>query len=237
MSNPLRWATDSQRERWTMPDPNANMIAGTARRPHRDSQKSANVQLCQRVFGLALGDPKWNYASTRPRQPTAANGSAICRFRSSTALSEVNKTSCDAYVTWRTAQNVSDQTARHELKTLRAAINHYHASAYGPLDAVPVVTLPAKAERKIDYWLTRKMVAERIRAARKIPRCRHVVRLLLIGVYSGTRPGAAMALRWVPSTVGGWIDLESQTIAGPSPNERQRSCSRPSESIAGFCHT
>ncbi len=66
------------------------------------------------------------------------------------ALSEVNKTSCDAYVTWRTAQDVSDQTARHELKTLRAAINHYHASAYGPLDAVPVVTLPAKAERKID---------------------------------------------------------------------------------------
>jgi integrase len=127
-------------------------------------------------------------------------------------LSDVNKTSCAAYVKWRVAQQVSDQTARHELKTLRAAINYYHASQYGPLDAVPVVTLPAKAEQKVDYWLTRKMVADRLRAARKTHRCAHVIRLLLIGVYSGTRPGAIMALRWMPSVDGGWIDLESETI-------------------------
>lgn len=128
------------------------------------------------------------------------------------SLSQVNKSTCEAYVTWRTGQNVSDQTARHELKSLRAAINHYHASSHGPLDAVPVVTLPAKAPAKTDYWLTRKQVADRIRWARKLPKCGHVVRLLLIGVYSGTRPGASMALWWVPSTVGGYIDLESETI-------------------------
>lgn len=127
-------------------------------------------------------------------------------------LSQVNKSTCESYVTWRVAQKVSDQTARHELKALRAAINHYHASSHGPLDAVPVVTLPPKAEPKVDYWLTRKQVADRIRWARKLPRCGHVVRLLLIGVYSGTRPGASMALWWEPSIVGGYVDLESETI-------------------------
>jgi integrase len=127
-------------------------------------------------------------------------------------LSEVNKSTCGQYVRWRTVQKVTDQTARHELKTLRAAIRYYHASTYGPLDAVPVITLPPKAPRRIDYWLTRKQVADRIRAARRIGRCQHIIRLLLIGVYSGTRPGAMLALRWIPSTAGGWIDLESETL-------------------------
>jgi integrase len=129
------------------------------------------------------------------------------------SLANVNKSTCQSYVKWRTVMfEVSDQTARHELKTMRAAINYYHASEHGPLTAVPVVTLPAKAPQKLDYWLTRKQVADRIRAARKRPRSRHVIRLLLIGVYTGTRPGATKALRWVPSTTGGWFDLESETL-------------------------
>lgn len=127
-------------------------------------------------------------------------------------LANVNKSTCIAYVIWRTGQGVSDQTARHELKTMRAAINHYHASSYGPLTAVPTVTLPAKAPQKVDYWLSRQQVAERIRAARRRKRSVHLIRLLLIGVYTGTRPGAAIALRWMPSTKGGWFDLESETL-------------------------
>lgn len=127
-------------------------------------------------------------------------------------LANVNKSNCTKYVDWRTGQGVSDQTARHELKTLRAAINHYHASDHGPLTAVPIVTLPAKAPQKVDYWLTRKQVADRIRAARRRKRSRHVIRLLLIGVYTGTRPGATKALRWVASATGGWFDLESETL-------------------------
>ncbi|MCH9751085.1 MAG: site-specific integrase [Alphaproteobacteria bacterium] len=131
----------------------------------------------------------------------------------SKTLANVNKSSCKSYVTWRTKQDVSDQTARHELKTLRAAINHYHASEHGPLTAVPVVSLPAKGEgRGPDYWLTRKQVADRIRAARRRHRCRHITRLLLIGIYTGTRPGATRVLQWRPSTTGGWFDLDSETL-------------------------
>src|SRR5262245_14405924 len=67
-------------------------------------------------------------------------------------LSEVNGANCRAYLAWRTAQansrakhgkRISQQTARHELKTLRTAINWYHAE-HGPLPSMPKVTLPAR---------------------------------------------------------------------------------------------
>jgi integrase len=127
-------------------------------------------------------------------------------------LSKVNAKSCADYVTWRTAQGVSDQTARHDLKTLRAAIRYYHRSEYGPLLALPIVTVPPRAEQRLDYFLWRKEVADRIRAARRLPRCQHVIRQLLIGCYTGTRPGATLRLRWLRSTSGGWFDLEAETL-------------------------
>lgn len=152
-------------------------------------------------------------------------------------LANVNKSNCIAYAKWRVAQGVSDQTARHELKTLRAGINHYHASDHGPLTAVPTVTLPPKAPQKVDYWLSRKMVADRIRAARRMsPWCpkrkrrsryMHVVRLILIGAYSGTRPGASRAIRWIPSTTGGWVDLTSETLHRRAIGKRQSKKMQP----------
>lgn len=128
-------------------------------------------------------------------------------------LSDVNGRNCRAYVSWRTKQTyrgkrISDQTARHDLKTLRSAMNWYHRE-FGPLPSVPRVTLPQKAPQRKDYWLTREEVAARIRAARKTPRTAHVARLLLIGVYTGTRPGAILDLKWLPSPTCGWFDLDT----------------------------
>lgn len=130
-------------------------------------------------------------------------------------LDEVTTENCRAYLKWRTAQiskrsrvekPISAQTARHELKTLRTAINYYHAAR--PLLSVPKVTLPPAAPQRIDYWLTRPEVAARALAAWRDPYSRHVARVILIGVYSGTRPGAILGLRWLPSATSGWFDLE-----------------------------
>lgn len=142
-------------------------------------------------------------------------------------LSQVNKSNCGKYVEWRTAQGVSDQTARHELKTLRAAINHYHASEYGPLQSVPVVTLPPGKPARQDYWLTRNMVADRIRAARRLKLTKHVIRMLLIGVYTGTRPGATLNLGWLPSPTGGWFDLDSLTLHRAGAKSRRSRKAQP----------
>jgi integrase len=153
---------------------------------------------------------------------------AVLDFWGEKYLSDIRASSCDAYVKWRTAQTrrtrgggpVSVRTARHELNLLRTAIGYYHGS-YGPLTAVPVVTLPEAPPPRLDYWLTRKEVADRIRVARKNKRWRHVVRMLLIGCYTGTRPGTTVKLRWVPSIdgTGGWFDLEAETLHRRGPKD------------------
>jgi integrase len=89
------------------------------------------------------------------------------------------------------------------------------------LPSVPKVTLPQKKPQRPDYYLSRKEVAARIRAARSSPRLRHVARLVLIGIYTGTRPGAILKLQWLPSATGGWFDLENETLHRRSGEGRQ----------------
>jgi integrase len=150
-------------------------------------------------------------------------------------LSDVNKKNCRRFVEWRTAQtyrgrHISDQTARHNLKTLRAAIMWYHGE-HGPLPSLPKVALPAMAPQKKDYWLTRPEVAARIRASRKHARTRHVARALLIGVYTGTRPGAIFALKWLASPLDGWFDLESGVLHRVGIKTRQSRKRQPAARI------
>jgi integrase len=145
----------------------------------------------------------------------------ILRWWGQRPLSDVNARNCRAYVDWRTAQRVArhetgkrlvgTQTARNELAILRAAINYYHRE-HGPLQSVPAVTLPAKTPTREDYFLTRAEIAKRIRVARRNPKTPHIARLLLLGLYTGTRPGAMLKLRWLPSTDGGWVDLDHEVI-------------------------
>ena len=69
------------------------------------------------------------------------------------------------------ASNVNDwwgdQTARHDLDMLRSAIQYYQAD-YGPLDAVPAVTLSAKGPSR-QRWLPRSEAARLLWAARRCP--------------------------------------------------------------------
>jgi integrase len=159
-------------------------------------------------------------------------GRRIAEWWTGKTLAEVNGSNCRRYVGWRVAQpkrnggSISEQTARHDLKTMRAAINWYKAE-HAPLMSVPKVTLPQKKPAKADYWLQRDDAARRIRIARKDPQHRHVARALLIGVYSGTRPGAIYALKWFPSPQCGWFDLESQVLNRAGSESRQSKKRQP----------
>lgn len=133
-------------------------------------------------------------------------------------LADIRGKTCRDYVDWRTARGVSTQTARHDLKTLRAAINYYHRE-YGPLPAVPALTLPDRAEPR-ERWLTRDEAAAMIRAARRLRYHRYVARVILIGVYTGTRPGALLRLKWLPSSHSGWFDLDSGVLYRRGSGER-----------------
>jgi integrase len=87
--------------------------------------------------------------------------------------------------------------------------------------------LPQQAPQRKDYWLTREEVAAWIGAARKSPRTAHVARLILIGVYTGTRPGAMLALKWLPSPSGGWFDLEHCVLHRRGRNVRHSKKRQP----------
>jgi len=153
---------------------------------------------------------------SRSRQFLQDTAKPILRWWTGKKLEHITGTNCRKYVAWRTSQVVrgrlvSDQTARHDLKTLRAAIRWFKREHDSSLP-VPIVTLPAKAPPRMDYWLSRDEVARRIRAARKSPRTHHVARMLLIGAYTGTRPGAILRLRWLPSPTNGWFDLDAGVL-------------------------
>lgn len=128
----------------------------------------------------------------------------IIDWWSNRTLADIRGQTCRDYVAWRCARGVSDQTARHDLKTLRAAIHYYHRE-YGPLAAVPSLTMPPKGAAK-DRWLTRSEAARLLWAARQHPR---LARFVLIGLYTGTRSAAILALKWTPSLHTGWIDLDA----------------------------
>jgi len=176
---------------------------------------------------------------SKSREFLVATAKPILDWWSGKRISHVTKTNCKAYVKWRTAQhrrqhpnskkppvNVSDQTARHDLKTLRQALNWYK-SEHDPQMIVPTVSLPKKAPARRDYWLTRDEVARRLRLARKHGQTRHICRMLLIGAYSGTRPGAILGLRWLPSPLSGWIDLTSGTLHRSGTAERETNKRKP----------
>ena len=126
----------------------------------------------------------------------------------------VTKQTCLAYGRWRER---SDSTVRRELGVLKAALNFAHSE--GRLTTVPHVGLPAKPDGR-DRWLKRQEAARLLNAART---GRSDVRLylplfILIGLYTGARPGAILSLRWPQ------VDLERGQIdfrSGQQTNKRR----------------
>lgn len=162
----------------------------------------------------------------------------LAEFWAGRSIDEVRGGTCREYVAWRTAQQwktakvsgrkVGVGTARRELECLQSAINYY-AAEYR-LTSVPVVTLPEKPEGR-DRWLTRREAAAMVRAAYRNPDHRHIVRFLLIGLYTGTRHSALLRLKWMPSTDGGWIDLEAGLLYRRGSGERRTKKRQPTSRI------
>lgn len=139
------------------------------------------------------------------------------------SLAKVKGSTCRAYTAHRVKQGTKAATARRELKTLSAAINHWHRES--PLDAVPVVTLPEEGER-------RERVLEVHEVARMLRACRrrgwgYMARFILIGLYTGTRHDALLKLRWSPAPVGGHVDLERGILYRRGGEEVETSKRRP----------
>lgn len=159
---------------------------------------------------------------TRSLDHTIYLASNVNEFWGAKSLADVRGQTCRDYVEWRCSQGMSDQTARRDLDMFRSAIKYYHKE-YGPLDAVPAVTLPAKGPGRM-RWLTRSEAARLLWAARRTP---HIARMILIGIYSGTRRTAILRLRWMPSLDAGWFDLDAGVLFRKGEDETDTTKRRP----------
>lgn len=146
---------------------------------------------------------------------------ALASWWNDRPISAVRGETCRAYAADRDA---SDGTIRRELGTLRAALNLYHAE--GHIQTVPRVTLPA-APMPRERWLTQSEAAILIDAAGTIEKAPHLPTFIRLGLHTGTRHSAALALQWQPNTVGGWIDLDQKILYRAPVGDRRRAKRKP----------
>jgi integrase len=148
--------------------------------------------------------------TSRPRE-LAGQIARLLGYWSGKRVADVTARSCRSYAVDRTPA-----AARRDLEVLRAALRYWHRE-YGPLSSVPSVVLPAKSEPR-ERWLTRSEAARLLWAARRVE---HLKRFILIGLYTGSRSGAILALRW------DWVDLEHGIMRRRGAGETETNKRRP----------
>ena len=168
---------------------------------------------------------------TATRQIHIAN---LLTFWADKTLADIRTSVCEQYEEHRKAMprrrgmragaaSVSGGTIRQELKTLGRAVSAWHGES--PLPALPIVWKP-DAPRPRDRFLERREVAKMLRAARRL-RFTHLVRYILIGIYTGTRDDAMRRLRWVKASHDGWVDTERGILYRAGFAEERTSKRRP----------
>lgn len=214
----------------------------TSRRPDTGRRDTSEIWVSE-VLTLYQTDLPQNSPS---RELVGYHVANLLRYWGDKSLAQVKGSTCREYCARRVgnsataslkttalqAKRVKPSTARRELKTLSAAINHWHKES--ALVAVPKVTLPDEGER-------RERVLERSEVARMLWACRkrkwdYVARFIIIGVRTGSRRGAILALRWHNSLSNGHIDLQRGILYRRGAGERETSKRRPPVAIGGALH-
>lgn len=126
------------------------------------------------------------------------------------SAADISKKSCREYAATKTPS-----AAGADLKVLKAAIRHWHEE-YGPLPFIPTFWLPAENPPK-DRYLTRPEAARLLWFARPY---QHLRRMILLGLYTGSRPGVILALRW--DQVDFRNRMLSRVPAGTTQDEKKR---------------
>jgi integrase len=141
---------------------------------------------------------------------------ALVPFWGGRTVGEITRETCRAYGRER---GKAPGTIRRELAALRAALNY--AKDEGRLTYVPTVHLPPKPEGK-DRWLRREEAAVLLNAARNghASTRPYLPLFMLIGLYTGARKGAILALRWPQ------VDLEAERINFNPPGRTRTSKGR-----------
>lgn len=162
------------------------------------------------MIGIYLTDVVPGQA--RPQKADERCG-RLLEFWGTKMLSDVTGANCRAYAAWRG----NDGGARRDLQDMAAAIGHH---AKEGLHRVLVrIALPPRGEAR-QRWITRDEAARLLRIILHTPEVqegkptdkrpmRHLARFLLIGLYTGSRPGAVMNATWTDGPGLSFVDLDN----------------------------
>lgn len=194
----------------------AEYIAGKRAAPAGGSNP-ATVTLREAV--MAYAEQAVAARKTRHRRnETAAQCARIIAFAGETTLRQITGDWCRRFA----AASTTASMARHDLEIARAAVNFYQRE-FG-LDYKPVFTLPPKGRPRTAH-MTRAEAARILFAAHRAG-AHHLVRYLLIGLYTGTRSSAITALAWRPWPGGGHFDLARGVLhrapGGEAPTRKRK---------------
>jgi len=149
-----------------------------------------------------------------PDKPSARNIgyhiSNLLKWWGEKRVTDIGVKSCKEYVRTKTAP-----AAWADLKVLKASVKYWHGE-YGPLDVLPLFWKPELNEPK-ERWLTRSEAARLLWAAR---RYQHLRRMILLGLYTGSRPGVLLALRWDQIDLG--AGLMARRPKGKAEDKRKK---------------
>lgn len=225
---------------WIIRDGKSKVRTGCSKSDLAGAEAKLQAYLVEKYEPAATRDPEsipcadilTYYA--RHRVPAISNArnevyliAALARFWGAKYLFDVDRPHCRAYAAQRLSEGVSGGTARRELETLKSAVNFYLSEKKIAYQAS--FELPEKADPRL-RWLTRSEVARFVHAARRRGN-HHLARLILIGVYTGTRARAIRQMKWVPSLDTGYFDLDHGVMFRKGHKERTTKKRRPSIGI------
>ena len=208
--------------------------------PSRRERDMTEIPIAD-VIGLYLTD-------VVPRQACPDKAAERCGrlldFFGERMLDSVTGSTCREYAAWREGKGQSNKGtgggARRDLQDLAAAIGHH--SKEGLHRGLVRVALPPKGKAR-QRWLTRDEAARLIRScwrAREIQDgrptgkrpLRHLARFLLLGIYTGSRPGAILNAAWRQAPGRSWIDTANGVFHRHADGEAESNKRQPSVRLA-----
>lgn len=205
---------DPKRKQWIIRDGPSFVRTGCLESDRRGAETRLATYLGQKhkpgggpnplIADVLLVYAQEHVPHTKSARNTGYNISNLATWWGAFRVKDITASNCRKYSSDRLAA-----AARRDLEVLRAALRYYHRER-GPLDSLPTIILPAKAQDR-DRWLTRKEAAALLKAAREP----HLRRFILLGLYTGSRSGVLLRLQWDQ------IDLSSGVMARRAPGEAE----------------
>jgi integrase len=187
---------DPRRQQWIIRDGTDFIRTGCARADvgraekllaehigHKHPPKSSPTPLIADVLNAYARE---HVPQLRTARNVGHNIGSLAKWWGAKRVTDINARSCRAYAATKTTS-----AAAADLKVLKAALRYWH-DEYRPLAPLPRVWRPAEGAPR-ERWLTRSEPARLLKVARRVP---YLARFILIGLYTGSRPGVIKALRW-----------------------------------------